>query len=59
MRNKYVELTRIGAAVAAIRRGEFSDYAKAAKEFKCDRGAVSRRIQSLTKSKKEADTFLR
>jgi hypothetical protein len=59
MRDKYVKSKRIDAAVAAIRRGEFSDYAKAAKEYKCDRGAVSRRIRGLTKSKKEADSFLR
>ena len=49
MRDKYVKSKRIDAAVAAIRRGEFSDYAKAATEYKCDCGAVSRRIRGLTK----------
>ena len=57
MCDKYVKSKRIDAAVAAIRRGEFSDYAKAAKEYKCNRGAVSRQIRGLTKSKKEADSF--
>lgn len=34
-----------------------SDYANAAKKYKCSRTAVSRRIRGLTKSKKEADYF--
>jgi len=59
MRDKYVKSKRIDAAVAAIRRGEFSNYTEAAKEYECDRGAVSRRIRGLTKSKKEADSFWR
>jgi hypothetical protein len=42
MRDKYVKSKCIDVAVAAIRRGEFSDYAKVAKEYKCDRGAISR-----------------
>jgi hypothetical protein len=57
MHDKYVKSKRIDAAVAAIQRGEFSDYAKAAKEYKCDREAVFRWIRGLTKSKKEADSI--
>ena len=47
----------IDAAVAAIKRGEFTNYAKAAAEYKCDRGAVSRRVRGLTKSRREANSF--
>jgi hypothetical protein len=57
MHDKYVKSKRIDAAVAAIRRGEFSDYAKAANEYKCDHGAVFRWIRGLTKSKKKANSF--
>ncbi len=57
MRDKYVKSKRIDAAVAAIQRGEFSDYTAAAREHKCDRGALSRRIRGLTKSKKDANSF--
>jgi hypothetical protein len=57
MRDKYVKSKRIDPVVAIIRRGEFSDYAKAAKEYKCDCRAMSRWIRGLTKSKKEADSF--
>jgi hypothetical protein len=57
MRDKYVKSKRIDAAIAAIRRGEFTLYAAAAKEYECDRGAVSRRIRGLTKSRKEALSF--
>jgi hypothetical protein len=59
MRDKYVKSKRIDPVVAIIRRGEFSDYAKAAKEYKCDCRAMSRWIRGLTKSKKEADSFWR
>jgi hypothetical protein len=57
MRAKYLNSKRVDAAVAAIRRGEFTVYADAAREYKCDRGAVSRRIRGLTKSRKEALSF--
>jgi len=57
MRDKFVKSRRIDDAIAAIRRGEFSDYANAAREYKCDRGALSRRIRGLTKSKKDANSF--
>jgi Tc5 transposase DNA-binding domain len=59
MRDKYAKSKAIDAAVDAIQRGEFTDYASAAREYKCDRGAVSRRIRGLTKSKKQADSFWR
>ena len=57
MRDKYIKSSRIDAAIAAIQRGEFSDYANAARKHKCDRGALSRRIRGLTRSKKEANSF--
>jgi hypothetical protein len=57
MRDKFIKSSRIDKAVAAIQRGEFTHYADAAREFKCDRSAVSRRIRGLTKSKKEANSF--
>jgi hypothetical protein len=57
MRDKFIKSSRIDKAVAAIQRGEFTHYADAAREFKCNRSAVSRRIRSLTKSKKEANLF--
>ena len=59
MRDKYANSKRVDAAVAAIRRGEFSDYAKAAAEYECDRSAVSRRVRGLTKSRKAATSFWR
>jgi hypothetical protein len=57
MRNKFIKSSRINKAVAAIQRGEFTYYANIAREFKCDRSAVSRRIRGLTKLKKEANSF--
>jgi hypothetical protein len=57
MRDIYAKSLRIDKAVAAIQRGEFSYYANAAKYYKCDRGALSRRIKGLTKSKKLANLF--
>jgi hypothetical protein len=48
---------RITKAVDAFRRGEFSDYAKAADHLKCSRSAVSRRVRGLTKTRKEANSF--
>ena len=48
---------KISAAIDAIKRGEFANYANAAKEYGCDRGALSRRIRGLTKTKKEANSF--
>ena len=47
----------IDSAIAAIKREEFANYANAAKKFKCDRSALSRRIRGLTKSRKEANSF--
>ena len=57
MRDKYLKSRAIDAAVAAIQRGDFADYANAAKEYKCSRTAVSRRVRGLTKTKKEANSF--
>ena len=57
MRDKFIKSHRIDNAIAAIRRGEFSDYASAAREYKCDHGALSRQIRGLTKSKKDANSF--
>ena len=47
----------VDAAVTAFQRGEFTDYSKAARHFKCDRTAVSKRIRGLTKTRKEATHF--
>jgi hypothetical protein len=57
MRDKFVKSCRINDAIAAIRRGEFTDYANVAREYKCDRGALSRQIRGLTKSKKDTNSF--
>jgi hypothetical protein len=48
---------RITAAVDAIRRGEYTDYANAARHYKCSQTAVSRRVRGLTKTRKEANSF--
>jgi hypothetical protein len=48
---------KISAAIDAIKRGEFANYANTAKEYGYDRGALSRRIRGLTKTKKEANSF--
>jgi len=48
---------RVTAAVDAIRRGEFTDYAKAAKKYGCTHSAVSRRVRGLTKTRREAHSF--
>ena len=47
----------VDAAVTTFQRGESTDYSKAARHFKCDRMAVSRRIRGLTKTRKEATHF--
>jgi len=57
MRDNYAKSKRIDAAIAAIQRGEFIVYAHAADYYECDRGALSRRIRGLTKSRKEALSF--
>jgi len=59
MRDKYAKSKAIDAAVAAIKRGEFVHYSDAAKKYKCDRSALSRRVRGLTKTKKDADSFWR
>jgi len=48
---------QIEAALAAIRRGEFVNFANAATKYGCDRTTLSKRIRGLTKSKKEANSF--
>ena len=59
MRDKYVKLLRINKAVAILQRGDFVYYSNIATEYKCDRGAFSRRIRGLIKSRKQADSFWR
>ena len=59
MRDNFLKSRAVDAAVAAIQRGEFVDYANAAKHFKCSRSAVSRRVRGLTKTKQEANSFWR
>jgi hypothetical protein len=53
------ESARITKAVDAIRRGDFTDYSKAAKHFQCDRTSISKRMRGKTKTRKEADSFWR
>jgi hypothetical protein len=48
---------RVTQAVDAIRRGEFTNYAKAAREYKCSHTAISRRVRGLTKTRREAHSF--
>jgi len=50
---------RINAAVAAIKRGEFTDYSKAARAFECDRTSISKRIRLLTRSDQNASSLYR
>jgi DNA invertase Pin-like site-specific DNA recombinase len=57
IRNKFIKSSRINKAVAAIQRGEFTYYTNIAREFKYNRSTISRRIRSLIKSKKEANSF--
>jgi alkylated DNA nucleotide flippase Atl1 len=57
MHDKYVKSRQVDEAVAAIQRGEFSNYVNAANKYGCHASAVSRRIRGLTKSKKEANLF--
>ncbi len=57
MRDKYLKSKAVDAVVAAIQRGEFTDYSNAAKHFECSHSAVSRRVRGLTKTKKEANSF--
>jgi hypothetical protein len=41
MRDKFIKSSRIDAAVAAIQRGEFSDYTNIARKYSYNRGAFS------------------
>ena len=50
---------RIAAAITAIESGEFRDYSKAAAHFRVDRTSISKRIRSITRSRKEADSISR
>jgi hypothetical protein len=43
--------------VNTIKRGEFTDYSKAATQYSYDYTAISRRIRRLTKTRKEATLF--
>jgi hypothetical protein len=57
MGDKFIKSCYINNATAAIRRGEFSNYANVAREYKCNRGALFTRIRSLTKSKKNTNSY--
>ena len=57
MRDNFLKSRAVDAAVATIQRGEFVDYGKAAKHFKCSRTAISRHVRGLTKTKREANSF--
>ena len=48
---------RIAAAVAAIERGEITDYSAVALQFKVDRMTISKRIRGLIRSQKDATAF--
>ena len=47
----------IAVAIAAIKLGEIIDYSKVAAKFDIDYTIISKRIYSLTKSKKDANSF--
>jgi hypothetical protein len=51
------KLARVTQAVDIIRRREFTNYAKVAREYKYLYTAVSRRIRGLTKTRQEAYSF--
>jgi len=57
MRDKFIKSSQIDTIIAAIQRGEFSNYSNAAKKYKCSYIAISRRIYSFTKIKQEANSF--
>lgn len=57
MRDNFLKSKAVDSAVAAIQRGEFTDYANAARKYGCSRTAVSRRVRGLTKTKREANSF--
>ena len=47
----------INVAVAIIKRGEFTNYSKVAKKYKCNYISLLKHIYSVTKTKKEANSF--
>jgi len=49
----------IEKAVSVIKRGEFTDYSKAAAYYGCDRTSVSKRIRGLTRTRRDANSFFR
>ena len=57
MRDKITKSERVDAAVAAIQRGEFTDYSNTAFHYGCSHSAVFQCIRSLTKTKKKANSF--
>jgi hypothetical protein len=44
-------------AVSAIKRGEFTDYSKAAEHYSYNQTSVSKKICRLTKTRKETTLF--
>jgi hypothetical protein len=52
--DKSAQITKV---VLIIRLGEAKDYSDAAKKFHCSHTAVMRRINGLTKTQKEANSF--
>jgi hypothetical protein len=57
MRDKYASLKRIDAAIITIQRGEFIIYSYIIDCYKYNRLTLSRHIQGLIKSRKEALSF--
>ena len=53
------KLACIALAIATIRSREFKDYSKVAAKFNVDYTTISKRICSLMKSRKDADSFQR
>jgi hypothetical protein len=51
------KLARVTQAVNTIRRGEFTNYAKVAREYKYSYIAISRHVRGLIKTRREAYSF--
>ena len=54
--DKSVAITKV---VDTIKRGEFTDYSKAAAKYRYDRTSVSKRIHLFTKTRRDTDSLFR
>jgi hypothetical protein len=50
---------RIEREVSEIKRGQFTDYSKAAAHYGCDHTSVSKRIRGFTRSTCHVNSFFR